>query len=179
MHYNRKSAEVVKEGHWDEKSCVRRVGGYDIDKTNLPAGTQYLPKGAVLSFQPSTGSVKVLKTAKVHSNANKSATSVQVEKGHILVVGDVLNGSTISAIEVGAEFDTLTISELGAAVKVGDVIAENASNVCGLNYATVKLDDMPSCTPTLQAYEIEEESLPYPVNAAIKEALTVRHAWAL
>lgn len=181
MFYKDSSAVVVKEGKWDEKSCIRRIGGYDVDKSNLPAGMKWLPKGAVLELT-SAGKAKMVKSAVVYEAAAKDATSVKVQKGHALIVGDVLAGKAISDIDTSnASFDTLTIAALGAAVKVGDVIVSTGTSsvILGLNYATVALDDMPSCTPTLQAYEIEEDTLPYPINASIKEALTVRHAFKL
>lgn len=178
MHYSRTNAEVIAEGRWDEKSCVRRAGCYDIDKTKLPTGMKYLPKGTVLSFDSSTGKVAPCKTVVVHANAAKDATSLQVEKGHILLGTETIFGSTISAIDTSnTGYDVLTVTALAKAVTKGDVLSEAATNVIGLNYATVKIDDFPTCTPTLQAYEIEEDSLPYPVNDDIKAALTARHAW--
>lgn len=181
MFYKDKTAaKVVKEGKWDEKSCFRRVGGYDIDKTNLPKDMDYLPKGAVIALNPGNGKATLVKTAKVYEAAEKSAVSLKVAKGHNIVVGDKVNGSTVSEIVEGESFDTLTISSLGEALKINDVVSSIGNlQVLGLNYATVRLDDMPSCTPTLQAWEIEEDSLPYPINKEIKEALTVRHAFKL
>lgn len=181
MFYKDKTAaKVVKEGKWDEKSCFRRVGGYDIDKSNLPKDMEYLPKGAVLALNTENGKAMLVKTATVYEAANKSAESLKVSKGHNLIVGDKVNGSTINAIAEGEDFDTLTISALGAALKVDAVVSSVAGlPVLGLNYATVRLDDMPSCTPTLQAWEIEEDSLPFPINDEIKEALTVRHAFKM
>lgn len=179
MFYNSTKATVAKEGVWNEQTCIRRTGGFDIDKTNLPEGTKYLPKGAVLALV--NNKAVAVKTAKVYENAAKAATSVKVEKEHILKVGDVLGDSAaIAAITIGDTIDTLTLGEggLSADVKAGDVITDaNVAKIIGLNYATIKLDDMPSCTPTIQAYEIEEDTLPYPVNDAIKTALTSRHDW--
>lgn len=119
MFYESSKSVVTKEGIWDEKSCVRRVGGYDIDVTKLPEGMTALPKGAVMEYNPATGKV--------------------------------------SPITAGA--------------------ATEGFIVLGLNYATVKIKGNPSCTVTLQAYEIEEDSLPYAINDTIKEALTCRHAF--
>lgn len=181
MYYNDKSAEVVKEGKWDEKSCVRRIGGYDIDKSSLPASMKYLPKGAVMALVSATGKAKLVKTAIVYETAESAATSVKVAKGHALVVGDTIANKAISAIEEGADFDTLTVAALSAKLTKDTVVTNYANNdvILGLNYATVKIDDYPSCTPTLQAYEIEEDTLPFPITSAIKEALTVRHAFKI
>lgn len=180
MEYKVINPTSIQEGVWNEKTCVRRQAGFDIDKTNLPADLKYLPKGAVLALDATGLKVVLVKTAKATAEASSAATSLKVAKGHALVVGDVVAGSTISKITVGTEFDTLTVTALANAVKVGDVVADaNAAKAIGLNYATVKLDDMPSCTPTIQAYEIEEDTLPYPVNDEIKAALTSRHDWRI
>ena len=180
MEYRQINPTSLKEGIWNEKTCVRRTAGFDIDKSNLPAEMKYLPKGAVLALDANGLKVVLVKTAKATAEAASGATSLKVAKGHALVVGDVIAGSTISKIAVGAEFDTLTVSALGATVAANEVVADaNGKNAIGLNYATVKLDECPSCTPTIQAYEIEEDSLPYPVNEVIKVALTSRHDWRI
>lgn len=170
----------IPEGVWDEKSCVRRQSGFMVDETNLPTSMKWLPKGAPLAYL-GNGKVTVCKTAKAYDAASKSATSLKVFKGHLFNVGDKVAESTISAINTSnASYDELTVTALGAAVKANDVLDDgNASKVIGLNYATRKLDGMQSCTPTLQAYEIEEDTLPYPVNDAIKTALTCRHAFKI
>lgn len=180
MFYKDQAAKIVKEGKWDEKSCFRRVGGYDIDKSNLPKDMEYMPKGAVLAFNKENGKAMLVKTAIVYEDANKAAESVKIAKGHNYVVGDKVNGSTISKIEVGENYDTFTVSALEAALKANTVVSNvTGLLVLGFNYATVRLDDMPTCTPTLQAWEIEEDSLPFPINDEIKEALTVRHAFKI
>lgn len=181
MEYKVINPTSIQEGVWNEKTCVRRTAGFDLDKTNLPEGMEYLPKGAVLALDATGLKVVLVKTAKASAKANSGATSLKVEKGHALKVGDVIAGSAISKIDASnAEYDTLTVASLSAEVAVGEVVADaNAAKAIGLNYATVKIDSYPSCTPTIQAYEIEEATLPYPVNEAIKEALTCRHDWRL
>ena len=181
MEYKVVNGHSIQEGVWNEKTCVRRQAGFDLDKTNLPEGMEYLPKGAVLALDATGLKVVLVKTAKAAAKANASATSLKVDKGHALKVGDVIAGSAISKIDASnSEYDTLTVSALGSEVAAGAVVADaNAEKVIGLNYATVKIDSCPSCTPTIQAYEIEEDTLPYPVNDAIKEALTCRHDWRI
>lgn len=180
MEYRETIPTSIQEGVWNEKTCVRRTAGFDIDKSNLPANMKYLPKGAVLALDATGLKVVLVKTAKATAEAASAATTLKVAKGHSLVVGDVIEGSTISKIVEGTEFDTLTVSALSKAVTAGAVVADaNGEKAIGLNYATVKLDEHPSCTPTIQAYEIEEDTLPYPVNDAIKAALTSRHDWRI
>lgn len=181
MFYKSNKAVLSKEGAWDEKSCVRRIGGFDIDKSVLPDGMKYLPKGAVMTFDSVTGKVKLIKTAKVYAKAESGATTIKVYKEHALKVGDIVAGVAISAIDSSnANYDELTVASTKAVINKDAVIDDgNAEKVIGLNYVTVSLDDNPTCTVTLQAYEIQEETLPYYVNDAIKEALTCRHAWKL
>ena len=178
MDYKINQGSTIQEANWDEKTCVRRQGGYSIDASSLPSDLAYLPKGAVLALT-SADTVSLVKTAVANVDAKAAATSLKVDKGHLLKVGDTIAGSTISAINTtNSDYDTLTVSALAADVKKGDVVADgNVDNVIGLNYATVKIDSFPTCTVTVQAYEIEEDTLPYPVNDAIKAALTSRHAW--
>lgn len=179
MEYQEKNADLIQEGVWDEKSCVRRVAGFNIDKTNLPANMKYLPKGAVLALNATGDKMVLVKTARVYEKAT-AAASVKVVKGHALIVGDKIAGQVISKIDTtGKDFDTLTMAAAITAEKDAVIADDNAKKAIGLNYATVKLDATPSCTPTIQAYEIEEDTLPYPVNSDIKTALTCRHDWKI
>lgn len=179
MDYKKKNADVIQEGVWDEKTCVRRIGGYDIDTATLPATAKYLPKGTVLAINESTGKVAPVKVAKATEKAQIGATEIKIEKNNLIVANDVIGGHTVKAIDkTNASYDVITVDELSDAVELGTVLAQaDLTKVIGLNYATVVIDSNPTCTPTVQAYEIEEKTLPYPVNDAIKEALTVRHAW--
>lgn len=180
MFYKEKLPENIQEGVWDEKSCVRRQCGYTLDETGLPKTLEWLGKGAPLAIQ-SDGKVKVCKTAKVYENATKSATELKVYKGHLFAVNDKIAGSTISAIDDSNEsYDKFTVSALAEKADKDTTLDDgDAAKVIGLNYASVHLDGMQSCTPTLQAYEIEEETLPYPLSDAIKVALTSRHAFKI
>lgn len=180
MYYKTTPPSDIQEGKWDEKSCVRRQSGFVIDETGLPATLKWLPKGAPLALA-ADGKVAVCKTAKVYEAAAKSATEIKVAKGHLFATGDSIGGSAISAIDTSAaDYDKLTVAALSAKAEAGSVLDDgNAAKVIGLNYATVELDGQQGCTPTLQAYEIEEDTLPYPLSDAIKTALTSRHAFRI
>lgn len=177
MEYKYTIPTNIVEGVWDEKSCIRRTSGFSLDATNLPSSMGWLPKGAPLALNSTKTKAVLVKTAKVYEDATSSA-SVKVYKNHALIVGDVIGGQAVSAIDAAnANYDVLTMAAAITASS-GEVLSEsNGSSVIGLNYATVKIDSYPSVTPTLQAYEIEEDSLPYAINDAIKTALTVRHAF--
>lgn len=181
MEYKETNPTLIREGVWNEKTCVRRTAGFDIDKTNLPADMKYLPKGAVLALDANGLKAVLVKTAKVYETAVSAATSIKIVKGSALIVNDAIGDNKITDIDKSnADYDVLTVAELSENIAIGTVLAdENASKAIGLNYATVKLDSHPSCTPTIQAYEIEEDTLPYPVNEIIKTALTCRHDWKI
>lgn len=167
----------IQEGIWNEDTCVRRTGGYTVDKSNLPSDLKYIAKGTCIAYDKTSAKAIVVKTAKVYEAA-EAKTDVKIEKGHILVVGDVLDGQEITKIDTtDTNFDVITL-KAAITANVGDVLADgNVSKILGLAYATVNVEDYTHVTPTLQAYEIEEDSLPYPINSSIKTALTVRHAF--
>ena len=173
----------IKEGLWWEETCIRRQGGYDLDVANLPADFRWLPKGTVLAFNATNGKAYVVKTAQVYANAAKDATSLQIVENPLIKVGDKLAGSTISAIETEDGVSTLTISALAKAVTKDSIVdsMENGTKLLGLAYETTDLrdNDYPQVTPTLQAFEIEEDSLPFAINDAIKERLGALHQFKI
>jgi len=181
MFYESTKPDVLTEGKWDEESCRRRIGGYDFTKSSFSTDeTKWLPKGAPLALDATTGNAVLIKTAVAYEAANASATSLKVAKGHLLEVGDVINGSAISKITSATGYDTLTVAALSAAVEKDEVVDTlGTKKVLGLNYASVKMRGQVTVTPTLQAYEIEEDTLPYPLSEAIKAGLTDRHAFKL
>ncbi len=183
MYYKNSASEKIQEGLWWEESCVRRQGGYDLDKTNLPSDMRWFPKGAVLAFDSTTGKAVFVKTAVVYANAAANATQLKIVDNGLFAVGDKIHGSTISAISVADGVATLTVGALATKADKDTVVTDdNASGILlGLNYATVDLrdNDYPSVTPTLQAYEIEEDTLPFPINATIKQGLGDRHQFKI
>lgn len=180
MYRKETTLEQIPQAIWDVESCVRCVAGANIDTDSLPDGAKRVLKGTPLMYDSATGSVKVVKTAKVVTAADAAATSLEIEKGSIFKVGDTIAGSTISAIDDSADDkDVLTISALAEAIDKDAVVDDgNGAKVIGLNYANTKIEDFTSVTWTIQAYEIQENTLPYPLNNDIKTALTCRHHFA-
>lgn len=176
--------EHVQEAQWDVKSCVRCIAGATLDMSNLPAGIKRLPKGTPLRLTDARKAIAI-KTATVVTAAAKDATTLEIAKGSLFVVGDNIAGSTITAIDTtGEDKDVLTIGALSKAVAKDAIVDDgNIASIIGLQYATVKFTDpndrFPSVTWTIQAYEIREETLPFPLSADAKTALTSRHHWAL
>ncbi len=170
--------EDIQEAVWLEEQCLRRQGGYMLDRTNLPSSLKWLPKGATLKLSgDGKGNAIVVKTAKVAEKAEKQATTLKIASGSLFKVGDKIAGATISAIASADGVDTLTVSALANEAAKGAVVSDfdkTKDTVLGFSYDTLDLRDPESeipCTPTLQVMEVEEDSLPYPINDDIKTAL--------
>ena len=173
----------LKEGLWWEEHCIRRQGGYDLDITNLPAGTRWLTKGTLLELNTENGKAQVVKSAKVTANAAANATSLLIEYNPLIKVGDTVAGSEISAISTSDGVSTLTVAALADAVSKNDIVttATSGSIILGLLYETIDLldNDFPSVSVTLQAFEIEEDTLPQPINATMKGWLGPLHQFKI
>lgn len=162
----------IKEAVWLEEQCLRRQGGYNLDQSNLPASLKWLPKGTVLKLT-SNGNAIAVKTARATEKAEKNATTLKIESGSLFAIGDKIAGSTISAITSENGIDALTVSALGNAVEAKAVVSDYDKTkdvLLGFSYDTLDLDKDASipATPTLQVMEVEEDSLPYPINEEIK-----------
>lgn len=176
MFFHKSASVNIKEAMWWEEHCIRRQGGYDLDKSNLPDSFRWLAKGTVLKFDAATGKAVVVKSAKVVEDAAKGATAIKVEHTGLLNVGDTLGGNAITAIATDGTTDTLTVAATTTALKSGDVISDydpKKDVLLGMAYETNDLrdNDNPFVTPTLEAVEIEKDSLPIPVNDDIISGL--------
>ena len=173
----------IKEALWWEEHCVRRQGGYDLDITNLPAGTRWIPKGTLVELIAATGKVEVVKSAVVYENAAANATTLKIVENPLIKVGDVLAGSAISAISTEDGVSTLTVEALASSVAKDAVVttATSDSKILGFAYETNDLldNDFPQVTVTLQAFEIEEDSLPQPISATMKQWLGPLHQFKI
>ena len=119
------------------KSILHRIadipGGVTVSIATL--GGSYLHEGTPIGAQDtSTGLCKVVKTAKMVTQAAIDATTYEVAKGHHFKVGDlftegVSNGKAITAIDktTNTDKDVITLATtLGAVVAVGVVCYEAA-----------------------------------------------------
>ena len=173
---HRTKPEDIKEALWLEEQCLRRQGGYDLDRSNLPATLKFVAKGTVLRLVTG-GKAQVVKTAKVTEKASKSATTLKIASGSLFEVGDKIAGATISAIASSDGVDTLTVSALDNAVEQNAIVSDYDKTkdvLLGFSYDTLDVRDKESsiaATPTLQVMEVEEDSLPYPINDEIKEGI--------
>ena len=176
MWFKKTTSQTINEAQWWNEKTVRRQGGYDFDKSNIPAEVRWIPKGTLLKLDKTTGKVKVLKTAEVTAVAEAETKTIKVKDNGILMVGDVLNGSTITKIVVAEGIATLTVDKVNVKLNVGDVISDLADEnevALGFQYETNDLrdNDYPQATPTLVAMEIEKDTLPLPISGKLIEAL--------
>lgn len=173
---HRTKPEDIKEALWLEEQCLRRQGGYDLDRTNLPATLKFVAKGTILRFVTG-GKAQVVKTAKAVEKADKAATTLKVASGSLFQVGDKIAGATISAIASNDGVDTLTVSALDNAVAANAIVSDYDKTkdvLLGFSYDTLDIRDADAsiaATPTLQVMEVEEDSLPYPINNEIKAGI--------
>jgi hypothetical protein len=173
---HRTKPEDIKEALWLEEQCLRRQGGYDLDRTNLPATLKFVAKGTILRFVTG-GKAQVVKTAKAVEKADEAATTLKVASGSLFQIGDKIAGATISAIASNDGVDTLTVSPLDNAVAANAIVSDYDKTkdvLLGFSYDTLDIRDSDSsiaATPTLQVMEVEEDSLPYPINDEIKAGI--------
>lgn len=173
---HRTKPEDIKEALWLEEQCLRRQGGYDLDRTNLPATLKFVAKGTILRFVTG-GKAQVVKTAKAVEKADKAATTLKVASGSLFQIGDKIAGATISAIASNDGVDTLTVSPLENAVAKDAIVSDYDKTkdvLLGFSYDTLDIRDADAsiaATPTLQVMEVEEDSLPYPINKEIKAGI--------
>lgn len=176
MFFKKVKPTSIKEASWWEEMCVRRQGGYDLDQSNLPAELKWLPKGTVVKLGAG-GKAVAVKTAKVTEKAETAAKTVKLAPGSLFKEGDTIGGKKISSIARTATLDTVTLSAgLDAPINANDIVTDynkDSDVILGFTYATKELDKDASqqVEPTLRVMEVEEASLPYPINEDIKLGL--------
>lgn len=163
----------IKEGSWWEEQCIVRQGGYDLDQSNLPADLKWLPKGTVVKLGTG-GKAMVVKTATVTEKATSGTKTIKLAPGSLYIVGDSIGGKKIASIAKTSTLDTVTLSAaLDSDIEAKTVVSdydESKDVLLGFTYATKELDRDASqqVEPTLRVLEVEEETLPYPINEDIK-----------
>lgn len=151
------------------------------DKLTVSNLSQAVPVGSVL-YEAEL--VKL--SAKVFANAAAEATSVKIAKGSGITgactLTDGTNDITVSAVDTSrADYDTLTVTALAAALEAGASIEEKTASsnkqalvANAMNYARTKVETGATVTALYKAYEIKEADLYIPVTEADKASLTSR-----
>lgn len=170
---------------WDVASTEEFTGGFELEKSNLPASQEKVLKGTFMKVDFNERKARVVKTAQLTEAIVAETTLVKVKKGAMLINGDILGIGTKS-VQVAnldtsnPDFDSFTITAgaLGTAT-AGAVLQEYAEagsnkavvNPDGMAYTDSKVDALPSCTVIFKAYDIQPLALPQPLTSAIVTAL--------
>ncbi len=112
---------------WDVATMKQFDGGFLLDKTCLPTGTEKLPKGALLKADFTTRKAVMVKTATLQANLAADGTTVKILKGHNLLKTDIIgiNGNSVLVGTIttsNANYDSFTI-DAGA---LGGALAKEA-----------------------------------------------------
>lgn len=168
-----------------------KVGGGTVAKADL-VSTDELKPGAVVG-EDANGLMHVVKTLKVYENAANNVTAYKVYKGSEAKVGDAIATNkfasaavAITAIDkTNADYDAVTVgATLGVAVVAGEVLVQaNATAAAGagvykhtpvgITMNAVDLSVSNQQSGILVRGTVNESLLPYPVNAGIKEKLSL------
>lgn len=172
-------------------SIEDKVGGGTIAKADLVSADELKP-GAVVG-EDANGLLHVVKTLKVYEAATNTATSIKVFKGHEAKVGDVISNNKFAGASVAitainnsnADYDTITVgATIGVVLNIGDVLVQaNATAAAGagvykytpvgITIAAVDLTVANQGTGVMVRGTVKESLMPYPVNAGIKEKLSL------
>lgn len=99
-------------------------GGVSVKTADLPSDVDFLPEGTFLE-RPAGGICSVKKYAMLYEDTQVTATSVKIEKGSLLNVGDIIVGDGINdnvkvvAITRDGSYDTITTDK-----KIGSEASE-------------------------------------------------------
>ena len=119
---------------WQGGNVQTAQGGFILDATGLTNG-QTIKAGTPIGFDESTRKAVIIKTATLQADATNTATTYQVLKGHLLIVGDKVGATkgsksyAITAIDTtNAGYDVLTVgTTLGAVLTAGTALFQTAA----------------------------------------------------
>lgn len=173
-----------------DETTVRMEVGFLLDSSDLEAG-MIVEKCCPVAVDFTTRMAKPCKGVRVIKAATATDTALQVSKGHLVKVGDIIGDgtkkATISAInKSNANYDVLTLeATLAVAVKINTVLHECTSGSAKaknkavfLNYRRthVTKDGLKQTVTTLaQAYEIKGDLTPNPCSEEDKANLGDRY----
>lgn len=191
MQFKITGKDPVNKVLWPEESVYKATGGFTLDKDNLPAGIDFLPKGSLIAADFATRKAVVVKNAVVKAAVEADGVEITVGKNNLLKVGDFVSkavGGTsyaITAIDKSdADVDTVTVETTLGALAKGDILFASVesgakkgaeANVAnGILIHDAYLEEQTTLNIGLQIYEIQEANLPFGVTSYNKESLTSR-----
>lgn len=191
MQFKISGKDPVAKVLWPEESVYKATGGFTLDKTNLPDGIDFLPKGSLIAADFATRKAVVVKNAVVKAAVEAAGVEIPVGKNNLLKVGDFVSkavGGTsyaITAIDKSdADVDTVTVGTALGALAKGDILfasvesgatkGAEAAVANGILIHDAFLEDQTTLNIGLQIFEIKEANLPFGVSALNKVSLTSR-----
>jgi len=128
--------EVLSDGIpvWQGGNVETAQGGFILDATGLSTGDT-VKAGTPVGFDESTRKAVIIKTATLQADATNTATTYNVLKGHLLIVGDKIGATkgsksyAITAIDkTNTAYDVLTVgTTLGAALTSGTALFQTSA----------------------------------------------------
>lgn len=173
-------ALLVSEGQSVTVSAIDKSNDA-YDELTVSALPVAVASGAIVSK-----ATNVKRSIKVVAAANAAATSVKIAKNSGITgactLSDGTNDIAVSAIDTSrADYDTLTVTALTAALASGAVITDKTASypqvegvANALNYARTKIEDGMSITALGRAFEIAEADLYIPLTEDDKASLGAR-----
>ncbi len=173
-----------------EKIIEDIQGGGTIARAETKGIIDELPP-LVIVGKDSNGLYHVVKTAKVHATVGATATTIQVEKGHLFKVGEAVTigadlagaADLITVIDkTNADYDTITVAATIGAGAVGDVVvlasAKAAVGAAAFKYVpeVITMNKVDTTVANQQSGllvrgTVRESVMPYPIDKAIKALL--------
>lgn len=141
FNYNLNPAAVVEE-ICDVQTLHHKRGPYRLNTEGLVIGSK-LPRFTPVRANLQTRMLDVVKNVRLMEDASVGATSIKIAKNSLVAVGMTL-GAVSTCVKVSdinttnANYDTLTVSELGENVTADQVLFEAVALAAGKTKAGVK-----------------------------------------
>jgi len=175
---------------WQEKTVHVLSGGFNIKNFDAFAVLGYLPKGIPLSLNFDTREATPIKGAIVYEAAGSGATAIKVKKqtpGLLFVAGDIIGNATqtttvasvdksnvaYDVINLNAAIGALSVDSAllsGSEVGVGKILKATGLSYADVTYKTGKT----GVDCIIQAYEVKNKFLPYPLTTTQISEITSR-----
>lgn len=191
MEYSFTAPQKRAKELWQEKTVHVLSGGFNIVGFENFAALGYLPKGIALSVNHAARTATPIKGAQVFEAVAADGTAVKVKKttpGLLFIAGDPIGtaaaSTTVASVDKSnAAYDVINLTAAVGALSVGTNLftvlagggAGKTLKTTGLCYADVKYKaGKQNCDVVIQAYEVMNAYLPYPLTDTQKTELTGR-----
>lgn len=191
MRYNVTQPGARDKEIWQEKTVHVLSGGFNIVGFAAFAVNGWLPKGFPVYVDHAQRTATPIKGAVLQANLLVTDTVARVlktaNKVPMFVAGDFIGTSAkaVSVVSVdttNVAYDEITLSDTIAAISAGGYLfsatalgASKVLSVTGLTYAPIKWEPgLCAVSVVIQAYEVRNAYLPYPLTTTQITQLTSR-----